>query len=178
MRFLQRGLTGLFIFAVTLGLLTYGAILVRGAVEDRMSQEARVPPARERVFSVNAQRVVTETLTPVISAYGEVKSLRTLEIRPAVGGTIVEMSETFVEGGSFAAGEVMLKIDDADARAAFERAEADQMDAEAEGRDAARALALAGDELRNAEEQAALRERALVRQRDLKARRVGTDAAV
>lgn len=50
MRFLQRGLTGLFIFAVTLGLLTYGAILVRGAVEDRMSQEARVPPARERVF--------------------------------------------------------------------------------------------------------------------------------
>ncbi|MCW1955353.1 MAG: HlyD family efflux transporter periplasmic adaptor subunit [Roseobacter sp.] len=178
MRFLQRGLTGLFIFAVTLGILAYGGILVRGAVEDRMSQEARVPAARERIFSVNAERVAVQTLTPVISAYGEVRSLRTLEIRPAVGGTIVKMSEKFVEGGRFAAGEVMLKIDDADARAAFERAEADEMDAKAEARDAARALDLAGDELRNAEEQAGLRERALVRQQDLKARGVGTDAAV
>jgi len=178
MRFLQRGLTGLFIFAVTLGILAYGGILVRGAVEDRMSQEARVPAARERIFSVNAERVAVQTLTPVISAYGEVRSLRTLEIRPAVGGTIVKMSEKFVEGGRFAAGEVMLKIDDADARAAFERAEADEMDAKAEARDAARALDLAGDELRNAEEQAGLRERALVRQQDLKARGVGTDATV
>ncbi|WP_298676747.1 HlyD family efflux transporter periplasmic adaptor subunit [uncultured Lentibacter sp.] len=178
MRFLQRGLTGLSLLAVTLGLLTFGAILVRGAIEDRMGREARVPTARERVFSVNAERVVAQTLRPVISAYGEVQSLRRLEIRPAVGGMIVYMSPQFVAGGRFAAGEVMLRIDAADAEAARARAQADLLDAEAEARDAARALVLARDELANAEEQTALRERALVRQKDLKARNVGTDAAV
>ena len=178
MRFLQRGLTGLFILAATLGLLAYGAILVRGAVQDRMSREARVPQAQERVFSVNAERVKAETITPVITAYGEVQSLRTLEIRPAVSGTVVRMSENFVEGGRFAKGEVMLQIDEADARAAFERAETDVLDGEAEARDAARALELARDELVNAEEQVALRVRALGRQEDLKARGVGTDASV
>ncbi|MCV2892919.1 efflux RND transporter periplasmic adaptor subunit [Lentibacter sp. XHP0401] len=178
MRFLRRGLTGLFILAVTLGFLAYGAILVRGAINDRMSREARAPQAQERVFSVNAQRVTGETLVPVITAYGEVQSLRTLEVRPAVSGTVVMMSENFIEGGRFAKGEVMLRIDEADAQSAFERAEADVMDAEAEARDAARALELARDELVNSEEQVALRERALVRQQDLKARRVGTDAAV
>lgn len=178
MRFLQRGLTGLFILAVTLGLLAYGALMVRGAFEARMAREARVPEFEERVFSVNAVRVSAERITPVITAYGEIGSRRTLEIRPAVGGTITWLAENFVAGGAFEAGEVMLRVDDADARSALARSEADLSDAQAETRDAARALALAKDELATSREQAALRQRAFERQENLKARGVGTDAAV
>ncbi len=178
MRFFRRGLTGLSILALTLGLLAYGGLLVRGAVQERMAKESRVPQVRERVFSVNAQRVTGEQVTPVLTAYGEIKSQRTLEIRPAVGGMITQMSENFVDGGSFAKGDVMLRIDDADARAAFESAEADVLDAEAEVRDAARALKLAKDETENAQEQADLRIRAFERQQDLRKRGVGTDTAV
>lgn len=178
MRFLQRGLTGLFILAVTLGLLAYGALMVRGAFEARMAREAQVPEFEERVFSVNAVRVSAERITPVITAYGEIDSRRTLEIRPAVGGTITWLAEDFVAGGAFAAGDVMIRIDDADARSVLARTEADLSDAQAETRDAARALELAKDELATSREQAALRERAFERQQNLKARGVGTDAAV
>ncbi|RFP90189.1 HlyD family efflux transporter periplasmic adaptor subunit [Rhodobacteraceae bacterium 63075] len=178
MRFLQRGLTGLFILAVTLGLLAYGALMVRGAFEARMAREARVPEFEERVFSVNAVRVNAERITPVITAYGEIGSRSTLEIRPAVGGTITWLAEDFVAGGAFKAGEVMIRIDDADARSALARSEADLSDAQAETRDAARALELARGELATAREQAALRQRAFERQQNLKERGVGTDAAV
>jgi len=178
MRFLQRGLTGLFILAVTLGLLAYGALMVRGAFEARMAREARVPEFQERVFSVNAVPVRAERITPVITAYGEIGSGRTLEIRPAVGGTITWLAEDFVAGGAFEAGEVMIRIDDADARSVLARSEADLSDAQAETRDAARALELAKDELATSREQAALRQRAFERQQNLKERGVGTDAAV
>ena len=178
MRFFRRGLTGLSLLALTLGLLAYGGLLVRGAINERMAQESRVPQVRERVFSVNAQMVEGEKVTPILTAYGEIKSQRTLEIRPAVGGMITEMSENFVDGGSFAKGEVMLRIDDADVRAAFEAAEADVLDAEAEVRDSARALLLAKDDTANAQEQADLRIRAFERQLDLRKRGVGTDTAV
>ncbi len=178
MRFFRRGLTGLTILAVTLGLLAYSGLLVRGALQEQMAKESRAPEVRERVFSVNAERVTGETITPVLTAYGEIKSQRTLEIRAAIGGMITEMSESFVDGGSFAKGELMLRIDDADAKAAFERAEADALDAEAEKRDAARALLLARDEVLNAQEQADLRIRAFTRQQDLRKRGVGTDTAV
>ncbi|MBU2981884.1 HlyD family efflux transporter periplasmic adaptor subunit [Lentibacter algarum] len=178
MRFFRRGLTGLSILALTLGLLGFSVLLLRGAFAERAAQSARAPRIQERVFAVNAQRLVAGELTPVLTAYGEIKSLRTLEIRPAVGGMITQMSANFVDGGSFSQGDLMLKIDDADAQAAFERAEADVMDAEAEVRDALRALELARDEQVNAQEQADLRQRAFVRQQDLRKRGVGTDTAV
>lgn len=178
MRFLQRSMVGLFILAMTLGLLAFAALTVRGALEARAERQARVPQARERVFSVNAVKAEAEEIAPVITAFGEIASRRTLEVRAAVGGTITWMSEEFVAGGAFEAGAPMLRIDDADARAALRRAEADLSDAQAEGREAARALELAQDELATSREQADLRQRAFERQERLKARGVGTDAAV
>jgi len=178
MRFLRHSLVGLLLASLTAALLIYAAQLVISAVQTRMNAEPRTPPARERVFAVNVVTAESETVTPILETFGEVQSRRTLELRAAQGGRVVELSESVVEGGTVRAGEVLARIDPADAQAALDRAESEAMDARAEERDAERALALARDELVAAEDQATLRQRALQRQIDLEERAVGTAAAV
>ncbi|MCC1494215.1 efflux RND transporter periplasmic adaptor subunit [Cognatishimia sp. F0-27] len=178
MRFLRKSLIGLFLMSMTLGLLVYAGSMVRDAVQARMAEEPRVPRARERVFAVNVVPVTFETVTPVLSAFGEVQSRRTLELRSAAGGAVVDLAPEFVEGGQVAAGQLLAQIDPADAQSALDRSESDLLDASAEVREADNALLLARDELTAAQEQVALRAQALRRQRDLVDRNVGTAAAV
>lgn len=178
MRFLRLSLTGLFLLALTLGLLVYAGQIVFSALEERMAQEPRIPERRERVFAVNVVEARDETVTPELTAYGEVQSRRTLEIRAKTTGTLVELADNFEEGGEVEAGQMLARIDPADAEFALSRAKSELTDSQAEQREAARALDLARDELEAAREQAELQERAYQRQVDLEERGVGTAAAV
>ncbi|MFY0308902.1 efflux RND transporter periplasmic adaptor subunit [Leisingera sp. D0M16] len=178
MRFLRQSVTGVFLAAVTAALLLYAGQLIFGAIEAQLNAEKKQPPARERIFAVNVVTADLQTVAPELTAFGRVESRRTLELRTAVGGRVVQLSEDFEEGGTVRAGEVLVQIDPADAQAALDRAEADMMDARAEERDAGRALVLAQDELQATQDQAQLRERAFQRQVDLADRGVGTAAAV
>lgn len=178
MRFLRRALTGLFLAALTLALLIFAARSVFDAVESRMARGGGMPPARERVFAVNVIEAEAQRATPQLRAFGEVRSRRTLELRASAPGTVVELAEAFEDGGAVTEGQVLVRIDPAEAEAALARARTDLMDAEAEAREAARAVTLAEDELAAAEDQAALREKAFQRQADLAERGVGTAAAV
>ena len=87
------------------------------------------------------------------------------------------LAEGFEDGGSVEAGDVLVRLDLADAQSAFERSQSDLADAQAEARDALRGMDLAKDELAAAQEQADLRGRAAQRQIDLVGRGVGTAAA-
>ncbi len=178
MRFLRRSLVGVFLLAVTLGLMALAANTVRGAVETRMNAEPRSFPQRERVFAVNVVTLTPERLTPELTVFGELRSTRTLDLRIPVGGTVLTASDTLVEGGAVSEGDLLLAVDPTTAQAARDRTAADLQDAEAELRDAERGLLLAQDELRAAEEQATLRRTALTRAEDLQTRGVGTAAAV
>jgi multidrug efflux pump subunit AcrA (membrane-fusion protein) len=178
MRFLRHSLVGLFLAAVTFGLLAYAAQLIGSAVQTRMADETAAPPARERIFAVNVVQALPGRETPILQAFGEVESRRTLELRAAIGGRVVELAPEFTEGGVVAAGQLLLRIDPADSQAALDRAEIDLLDARAEKRDADRSLVLARDDLAAAQDQAELRARAFARQQDLAARGVGTEAAV
>lgn len=174
MRFLRRSLTGVFLMALTVALFAYAGSLVTGAARERMSAEPRTMPQRERVQAVNVVAFAPATVAPVMTAFGELRSRRTLDLRAPAGGTVLAVSEAFAEGGRVSAGEVLLRIDPTEAEDAVARARADLADAEAESRDAERALALGRDALAAAEAQAALRDRALARQRDLQGRGIGT----
>ena len=178
MRFLRQSMIGLFLAAVTLGLLVYAVALVGGAVRDRMAEEPPNRPARERVFAVNVVTAESADVAPVLETFGEIQSRRQLELRTPDGGRIIELAEGFEDGGMVTAGQVLVRLDPADAQSAVERAQNDLMDAEAEGRDAARSLVLARDELAASSEQAELRERAFSRARDLTDRGVGTLSTV
>ncbi len=111
MRFLRQSLTGLFLLAATLGLLVYAAATVRDAVQTRMSEEPRVPQARERVFTVNVVTATAGREVPVLTAFGQVESRRELELRASAGGRIVELADGFVEGGHVEDQQLLARID-------------------------------------------------------------------
>ncbi len=178
MRFLRQSLVGLFLASVTLALLVYAASLIMSAVQDRMSAEKPPPQSRERVFAVNLVEARMETVSPVMQAFGQIQSRRTLELRTAMAGRVVDLAGSFEEGGEVRAGDLLVQIDPADAQSALDRLQSDLLDAQAEQRDAERVLILARDELVAAQDQAMLRDRAFKRQTDLQERGVGTAAAV
>ncbi len=178
MRFLRRSLVGLFLLAVTVGLLAWAGQTFYAALQARWAEENFAPQARERVFAVNVTTVDPSEITPVLTSFGEVRSRRTLDLRASAAGRIVELADGFEEGGAVEAGQLLARIDPADAQAALDIARTDLAEAEADLREARRGLDLARDELGAAEQQARLREQALERQRNLVARGVGTDAAV
>lgn len=178
MRFLKRSLVGVFLMSLTLAFLAYAVSLVSGAVQERLSAEPRSFPQRERVFAVNVVEVQPQSITPILTVFGELRSQRTLDLRSAVGGTVLEAHPALTEGGVVRADELLMLIDPTNAQSSRDRAAADLQDAQAELRDAERGLILARDELDAAESQVVLRSQALTRARDLETRGVGTTAAV
>lgn len=178
MRFFRRSLIGLFLLAVTVGVLAFAAQILFSAAEERRARDAQRPPARERSFAVNVVPVRAAQVTPVLTAFGELRSRRTLDLRAKAGGTIIQLSSVFEDGGVVRAGQLLMQIDPSDARDSVALATSALTEARAEARDADRSLILAQDELEAARQQAALRSRAMTRQEDLRRRGVGTDAAV
>ena len=178
MKFLRRSLVGVFLMAVTVGLIAWAGSSVYGALQARWSEEPGQRPARERVFAANVMTITTETIRPVLSTFGEVQARRTLELRAATSGEIIWLSETFENGGQVQAGDLLARIDPAEAQSALDTAQADLSEAEADLRDAERAVLLADEDIAAAEVQARLRAQALERQRDLLDRGVGSMAAV
>ena len=178
MRFLRRSFVGLFLLSLTVGILAFAGQTIRGALQERWSQEDRVRPARERVFAVNVLPFEPSSIVPVMTSFGELRSLRTLELRASASGAVVELADSFVEGGQVAKGDLLLRVDPSDAQSALDVAMTDLAEAESELTEATSALDLAQDDVASAREQLGLREQALERQRNLLERGVGTDAAV
>lgn len=178
MQFLRRSLIGIFLLAVTLSLFAWAGNTVRVAVQDRMNAEPRSFPQRERILSVNVVQVIPETISPELLVFGELASTNTFDLRALASGTVLEVSPNLVDGGRVAKDELLVRIDPRDAQSSLDRITTDLRDAEAELRDADRALALERDEVAAATQQANLRQQALTRQNDLSNRGVGTAAAV
>ena len=178
MRFLRQSLAGLFLLAMTDALLVYAGSMVYGAVQASMAEEPRPSRSRERVFSVTVLPAEIQSIDPVLTAFGQIESARTLDLRAGASGTVLDISENFVEGGIVRAGERLVLIDPAEAQSALDRVNSDLSDANLEQREAVRAIELAQDEVAAAREQVALRVKAFERQKDLAARGVGTAATV
>jgi len=178
MRFFNRALMGLFLLALTLGLLALAGNTVWSALQSRWAEADRAPPSRERVFSAPVAPLVFGEETPVLTAFGEVRSRRTLELRAPAEGTVLELADGFEDGGAVQAGQLLLRVDPAEAQSARDTAAADLREAENELADATRALSLADEDVEAARRQADLRDSALSRQQDLFDRGVGSAAAV
>jgi multidrug efflux pump subunit AcrA (membrane-fusion protein) len=174
----MRSLFGLVLVAAAAGLLALAGLTLRDALVAAGGEGPGRPGSRERVVTATVVPAVAGPQTPVLTVYGEVRSRRALELRVGQGGRILSLAEAFEDGGRVTAGSVLLRIDPADAEAARAIAAADLATAEAEAADARSALALAADDLAAATAQAALYDAALDRQRSMRDRGVGTDAAV
>ncbi|MCB2137532.1 MAG: HlyD family efflux transporter periplasmic adaptor subunit [Rhodobacteraceae bacterium] len=174
MRFLFRSLMGLFLLAVTLALLAVGGATLKSAIDTKNAMEAAPRTARERVFTANVALLQPGTVTPEMTVFGEVRSRRRLELRAAAAGPIVALAPDFADGTHVEVGELLMRVDPADAQSALDLEKTGMREAEAEQREAARAVGLAQDDLAAAEVQAALRAQALDRQKGLADRGLGT----
>lgn len=178
MRFLTRSLVALFLGAVVLGLLGLAGSLVRDAMVARAERGEMPRQARERVFSVRVLTVQPGEVAPVLSAYGEVVSRRTLELRAPMAGRILSLADGFEDGAAVRAGQVLIELDPSDALAARDLVQTDLARATNEVADARRALDLSRQDRAETEAQAALRERAFLRRQELTTRGIATEANV
>jgi len=166
MRFLMRGLLGLALMAVMIGFAGFGAYRLYGAMT--AEETTRQRPARERSYSVNVAELVPQTVAPVTTAYGVIESWRTLELRASSEGRLVDVASKFRDGAAVAEGELLLRIDPANAEFQVLDAEAAFADAEAQKAEAEEAIVGAEQELEAARRQLELRRQALERQKQLK----------
>ncbi|MBJ3761369.1 HlyD family efflux transporter periplasmic adaptor subunit [Maribius pontilimi] len=178
MRFFTRALSGLFLLALTVGFLATAGGILRGAMTERAAREAPVREAREQVFAAPVVTLEPSTIVPVLDAFGEIASRRTLEVRAVTGGRVVGLGDGVEDGGRVTEGQLLFQIDPREAERARAVRAADLQDAEAALDDAERAAELAIEDVTNARDQLELRERAAERQRDLADRGIGSTAAV
>lgn len=178
MRFFSRALMGLFLTALTLGLLATAGGAIFGALQTRWAEDGMAQPTRERVFSAQVVTVTLGTEVPVLTAFGDIRSARTLDLRAPAEGTVTYLAPGFAEGAGVLAGDLLLTIDPTEARAAQATARADLREAETDLADAESALVLAREDLAAAREEAALLQSAVTRQQDLLERGSGTAAAL
>lgn len=178
MRFLRKSLTGLFLLALTVGLVAFGVGQIRQTAQEMAEDEGRRFPARERSFAVNYVTFEPGQVAPSLDAFGEIRSRRSLDLRAELAGSVVSLANDFVDGGRVERGQVLMQIDRSQAETRLALARAELSESQSEVMDAERALALSRDELAGAQETVALQERALARQADLVQRGVGTEAAL
>lgn len=176
MRFLLRSLGGLFITALTLGLLALGGFQIWQALEARRAGGPAARPVEEQVFTVRLLTLQGTSVDPVMQVFGTVQSRRRLELRAGASGRITFLDPAMHEGGQVEAGQLLIQIDPAEAQAALDTQLAAQAEARAAQDDAIRAVTIAQGDLAAAQAQAELRDAAVQRQRDLAARRLGTSS--
>ena len=178
MKFLSRLLIGLFILALTVSILLLAGGQLMSSMRDTEGEQRRRPSGFERVFAANVETLVRETIVPSISTFGKVQSARSVEIRASVGGTLVELSPQFRNGGHVAAGELVFQVDPANSQSALELANSQLIEAQAELAAARAALVLAQTEVGIGQTQRTLRLQALTREQSLQERGFGTSVAV
>lgn len=176
MKFLMRGILGLAIIAATVAAVGLGLYRLQGAMT-REEASAR-PQGRERSYSVNVSVFQPQNVRPVTTAYGEIESWRTLQLRASSDGRIVDIAKKFRDGAAVVQGELLVRIDPADAEFALLDAEAGLADAQAQKAEAEEAIIVAEQELGAARRQMDLRRQALERQRQLKERGYSTAVQV
>ncbi|OUS04114.1 hypothetical protein A9Q96_14200 [Rhodobacterales bacterium 52_120_T64] len=178
MKFLTRSIVALFLFSVTIGLLLLAVGQVLWAVREAQTGSRSFRPERERVFVTNIETFKPVTIAPQITAFGRVQSWRSIELRAAISGALVQLSPSFRDGGAITDGQVVFQIDPAKSQSSLALLESDLQEAEAELSNAVAAIQLVQIEVDLAQKQLELRSQALVRQEGLKARGVATDAEV
>lgn len=91
-----------------------GLIIFMGSLRPNLErQEAEIAPAT--VFYTVAEE---QSVTLDVTAQGEVRPRTDINLTAQVSGRVVSTSDNFVNGGAFDKGDILIKIEDADYRAA------------------------------------------------------------
>lgn len=178
MRFVTRSVIALGLLITTLALLAGTGWVISDAMQTRLASAEPARRAQERVFTTSIIRVDPGSISPNLTAYGEVRARRSVELRSPGAGTVIRLADNFEDGRAVTAGQVLMELDPVPAATARDLATSDLVRAKAEQAEASRTLQLERDELTAAQAQASLRQQALSRQNDLLKRGVGSETAL
>ena len=155
-------------------LLVTGAILVSGYLKATRPQ-AKPRPPEERIWTVAAVTVEPQELQPRLRVYGEVRAASIAELTPHVGGRVIAVSPSLVEGAVIHEGDELVTIDPFEYEAELAERHAELAEAQARLEESRSQLAAERSLLETLQEQLRLRQSELERIRDL--RRRGTASA-
>ncbi|GAA4098605.1 efflux RND transporter periplasmic adaptor subunit [Zhongshania borealis] len=111
------------------------AVLIAGIVIARILAGGPPTPKAETAPATPAQHAVYRLISPqqlptVVSTYGKLDTRRTLELAAEVSGKIIATSDAYMVGNTVAANQLLLSIDDIDAKTELARAQARLAEAE------------------------------------------------
>jgi hypothetical protein len=178
MNFFFRAFSGLSLIMLVAVFLSLGGITLKKALEQKSERSFKSKYAKERTYSAYVDLLKSTTVKPIIVAYGEARSWRTLELRATNSGRVKFLSDNFREGGRVFQDEVLFQIDPSESNDIFSVAKVNLDEALAEYDEANDALLLITSNLKDAKEQLFLRASALKRQKSLKQSGIVTTAAV
>ena len=101
---------------IGIGLTGVAVVVVLQVTKPRPAPKVDAP----RPISVEVVPAIRATSRPTVVAYGEVRPDVRTQLVAQVGGRITAIAPSFIEGGAFEPGEVLLSIEDTDYRAAVD----------------------------------------------------------
>jgi RND family efflux transporter MFP subunit len=113
---------------LSIAFIAMGVVGLRALMASKPQMKKRKPPAP--VPMVRTIRVNTGSQALQIQGEGTVGPLREINLVPEVGGKVVQVSPSLVNGGVFKKGDTLLQIDPVDYQLAVTLAEAKVKDAE------------------------------------------------
>ena len=105
------------------------ALMLIFNTEPEVQRESAV---RETAMLVDVISVEAGTFRPMIEVMGTVRPAREVTLRPRIGGEVIDIAAEFVPGGEVGAGDMLLRLDDADYRIALEQRQSELQQAIAE----------------------------------------------
>lgn len=176
-RFLMRSILGLGLFAAAIAVVAFSALSFFAAQSANKGERVRAAPT-ERVFAADIGVIENGTVQPKITAYGDIRSWRSLELRAATGGFVDELSPVFRDGEAVAKGDFLFRMAPDEAKGVVEDAQAALDEARADLAEAEASVSVSQQELTAAETQRDLRKASLERREGLRSRGVSTAAEV
>lgn len=119
----RMAMIGLPVVILTGGAITVGVMAATAPKPERKQEEAK--PMAVQVATTEARPMRIS-----VTVQGEVRPQTQARLAPQASGRIVWVSPAFVEGGAFAAGDALVRIDSADYELAVVRAQAQVAQAE------------------------------------------------
>lgn len=108
-------------FAAPVAVLLAGFLIVKGLAAARPEPEKKEDETR--LVSLYVDEARAESVKVRVDTQGEVRPKTEIDLIPQVSGRVVAMSDSFNAGAAFRAGDLLLKIDDADYQLALIRAQ-------------------------------------------------------
>ena len=131
---------------ITLALVASGVVGFILLTASRPKLERTQPPKPKPVVQV--QRIKTGPLPVKVQGEGTVRPLRQIQLVPQVGGEVIYVSPSLVDGGEFKKGDVLIRIDPQDYELAVTLAQARVKDSESRLKVAIEEAAAATEEWR------------------------------